>query len=594
MNRHVRHLLAFLALSAGVASLGSATPASAAEKEPARIVFSNGGRILSMNADGTDRKVLFGENREPRNDGLGAIEPAVSPDGNQIVFGFRHESGYEDLIDVWSMNIDGGGVEKLLTSSKSLRYGDPDFTPSGRIVVAAFSQHDSHAVAMVFTMDAEGSSGKTILRLKQRRRPWQSFSRFAEPTISPDGKKLLYLLDPGYDGTFFDDGYASELRVLNLSTGRSRLVTDHSLGGDWSPDGKRIVFSKVDFEGDEDFCWTARDDCFDFSQLQIVNADGTGARALTSHQKGIADERSPDWAVPGRIAFQSARGPGHEIAETTEIWSITPDGRCLTRLTNGSPASLAPVFAGPEGKVTRPAGCGAKPPGPNREMGAPAGAASGGMNFWLGRSFRRVLLSDATREPGESAFFYGDCGAIPASGCGRELIIYNIGICQATGYAPGLISSRAAQWQRGVPVVKSLKPGRETPALTIGLAGRTVFIIMGGSGVGDRKQQHRLEIDSLRSVGTKSADSDLPDPLIPTRDVRVMRRVERVYDRTGSVARTANLLDRGAPFVRHNLRFARIYKRENYQTVNCKTQGRQRSVRALERFESIEGLDGIR
>jgi hypothetical protein len=73
-----------------------------------------------------------------------------------------------------------------------------------------------------------------------------------------------------------------------------------------------------------------------------------------------------------------------------------------------------------------------------------------------------------------------------------------------------------------------------------------------------------------------------------------MRRVERVYDRTGSVARTANLLDRGAPFVRHNLRFARIYKRENYQTVNCKTQGRQRSVRALERFESIEGLDGIR
>ena len=67
-----------------------------------------------MDADGSDREVLFGKDRLPDNRGFGAIEPAVSPDGQKIVFGFRREAGYEALIDIWIMNSDGSGARKLL------------------------------------------------------------------------------------------------------------------------------------------------------------------------------------------------------------------------------------------------------------------------------------------------------------------------------------------------------------------------------------------------------------------------------------------------------------------------------------------------
>ena len=181
-----------------------------------------------------------------------------------------------------------------------------------------------------------------------------------------------------------------------------------------------------------------------------------------------------------------------------------------------------------------------------------------------------MLLADVEVDRESSSFFYGDCGAIPTSRCGRELLIANEDICVAKGYAAALIGSGAIQEQRGIPVFRSIKPGRETPAFTIGFSGRKIFYIIGGSGVGDRKLQHRKEINALRQVGAGFREGDLPAPRIPAGDIKVMKRVERIYKRTGSVVRTAKILDRGGYFVRSNLRFARVYKAAGgYRTVNC-------------------------
>ena len=540
----------------------------------ATVVFSNGGRILKMNADGSDRKVLFGKHRRPENDGLGAIEPSVSPDGEKITFGFRREARYEKLIDIWVMDSDGSHARKLFRSSLDRRFGDPDFGPDGKIVAASFRKNSRLGVARIFSVKTDGKGFRTIYRLRQKARPWVSWKSLAEPAVSPDGKRLLYLLDPGYDGTYFENGYKSALRVMNLESGASRELSEYSLGGAWSPDGRRIALSEVDSSGDEDFCWNADYTCLDYSRIRIINADGTGARDLT---RGVADERRPDWSGDGRIVFQATRGKFRDIGETTEIWSVRPTGRCLTRLTNGSPASLDPVWSDPEGAATAPVGCGAKPPGPYRELQPLPATISNVGDLWLGANFRNLMLSYTESEPQNSSLIYGDCGAIPETKCGRMLIIYNTDVCQSRGYAAAFFGSGAVRRQRGIPLFLSLKPGRETPPFTVGLSGRNLFFMIGGSGVGDHSRQNRKEVDALRPVGASFTGLDLPAPRIPTGDIRAMKKVKRVYDRTGSVARTAEIVGRGEYFVRSNIRFARSFKAGDYGRVNCPRSGGTRT-----------------
>lgn len=532
----------------------------------AKVLFSNGGRILEMAADGSDRKVLFGKNRQPANDGLGASDPAVSPDGKKIVFGYRREIRYGTVTDIWIMNSDGTGARRLFKSTPKAGYGDPGFTSGGRIIASLFKQNRKAAQARIFTMEADGRYRQALYVLRQKRRPWVAFRVLAEPALSPNGSRLLYLIESENDGTFQEWGYGAELRVMNLVSRNSRVFAERSLGGSWSPDGRRIVYSEVQIEGDEDFCWNFDYSCSDNSRLRISNRDGSGAHDLTS---GSANERKPDWSADDRIVFESTRGKRRNIAETTEVWSVRPGGHCLTRLTNGSPASLAPAWHDASANDTRPASCGAKPPGPNLET-IPSVPSSGGKPIWLGPSFRKVLLSYSEAKRGSSFYAYGDCGAIPETGCGREVVIYNEDICKAKGYAAGMIGSGRAQTQRGIWVFRSLKPGRETPPFTLGFTGRTIFFLIGGSGIGDRSRQHRAEINSLRSVGQKSATGDLPAPKFPASDIRTMKRVKRIFERTDSVVRTARLLDRGGYFVRSNLRFARQYEAVGgYESVTC-------------------------
>lgn len=552
-----------------VAGLAIVNPAWALTppQPTAEVVFSNGGRILSMDADGGNRRVLFGAARRPANDRLGAIEPAVSPDGGSIVFGFRREADYEDLIDIWVIDADGTGARRLARSTQKVRYGDPGFAPDGRIVAASLTTSRNRAEARIFTMDTGGAHRRVLLRLNQKARPWSSWKSFAEPALSPDGDKLLYLLDPGYDEIFTEGGYETSLRLLDLSSRKTRKISDYALGGAFSPDGKRIAYTAVEREDDENFCWSADEYCLDYSRVRVVNVNGSGGRNLTN---GRADERSPDWSDDGRIVFQSARGKWRGMAETTEVYSILPNGKCLTRLTNGSPASLAPAWSDPNGSATGPRACGARPAGPNQELALPSASAVGSDALWLGPDFRSTMLSRAYAGQGGSIFLYGDCGLILVRRCGPPVMLYDFDVCELRGYMAVYLGLAARQKQRGIPVVRETKPGYETARMTFGFSGRTVFYLIGGSGQGDRRMQHRKEIDALRPFGTsKAVVGDLPPPVIPRGDVKAMKRVQRVFARTGTVTRTAKLLKQDVFYVRANLMFGRKFDTEGYRQVRC-------------------------
>jgi hypothetical protein len=86
---------AFLvALAAFAGAVSPAEGLGAPPEHRAEIVFENGGRIVSIEADGSERRILTRETARPRerSNPFGPIvpvydsEPSISPDGNRIAF----------------------------------------------------------------------------------------------------------------------------------------------------------------------------------------------------------------------------------------------------------------------------------------------------------------------------------------------------------------------------------------------------------------------------------------------------------------------------------------------------------------------------
>jgi Tol biopolymer transport system component len=91
-------------------------------------------------------------------------------------------------------------------------------------------------------------------------------------------------------------------------------VADVGLWGDWSPDGRQILYTGLTEAGEEGALW-------------VVNSDGTGARMLDLPDVRGAYESS--WGPDGRIAFVAASGPAdaEDAVEANEdIWVMNPDG----------------------------------------------------------------------------------------------------------------------------------------------------------------------------------------------------------------------------------------------------------------------------
>ena len=567
----MRRALTRAALAVTLAGLLGAAPSAAAlEPVPDRadVIFSNGGRILSMKSDGTGRTVIFGKDRSPKNDELGAIEPDVSPDGRTVVFGFRRTGRFDEFIDVWRVGVDGKGARKLLASKRAVMYGDPAFGPDGRIVVAYFKPGARFTRTGLVSVGPDGGDMRRIFELKRRRRPYRSTVTVMEPAVSPDGRKVLYLLNDGAGGVYSDAGFENRVMIRDLASGRARRVAADGYGASWSPDGERIAYA-VQTDGDPDFCWweTA---CYFPSSIAVMRADGSGRRFLTGKR---LDERSPDWSRDGRIVFQSARNVP-DLGEAYEIYSIRPNGSCLTMLTNGSPASVSPVWSESGGETTTaPSKCGAPPPETGTEVRVPQGVGDLGTH-WLGNRAGTRLLTGVWSDGADTLFLYGDCARQKRSRCDPPLGLLTFDVCSYRGYlAEVLAEVRLVRTQRGVPIFRS--GGSEFGPIVLLLAGRTVTYFFGGSGGG--KRLGTKEVNQLRRFDQAEPGGDLGPVLFPGQDLRVMKKVKAARRAAGTVAGAAERLGRSRSFVRRNLRAARKLARlGEYGSVECPPRPNQR------------------
>jgi dipeptidyl aminopeptidase/acylaminoacyl peptidase len=203
-------------------------------------------------------------------------EPQLSPDGRQIVY----TRGWIDKLNdkresaLWIMNADGSR-NRFLVKGRNARW-----SPNGDRIAYLADGEPKGSQVFVRWMDAEGATSQ-ITRVEESPSgiEWSpdgsqvSFAMLVEDRTrwdvklpkKPEGAKwteepkIVERLNYRRDGTgFTDEGYR-HIFVVPATGGTARQLTsgnhDHT-GGEWTPDGKAIVFSG---QRSEDWQWRESD-----------------------------------------------------------------------------------------------------------------------------------------------------------------------------------------------------------------------------------------------------------------------------------------------------------------------------------------------
>jgi Tol biopolymer transport system component len=204
--------------------------------------------------------------------------PAWSPDGSRLACSAF--SGADPSRDgIYSIRSSDGGDLTLIKSCPPACAGVGDFSPDGKRLV--FISTDENDQLRIYTIKLNGS-GMTPLTPAGMDLNDEDFARW-----SPQGDKILFAARPA-------PGHRSALWVVGSDGTGLHQIPIQSCGGaftdptsvgcpqaGWSPDGTKIVFSRVSSKGRQENIYT-------------VNADGSGMFQVT--HSGFLD-LYPDWGT---------------------------------------------------------------------------------------------------------------------------------------------------------------------------------------------------------------------------------------------------------------------------------------------------------
>jgi len=239
--------------------------------------------IYVIDADGSNERTLT---QNPADDS----SPAWSLDGRKIFF----LSDREGTPSIYVMNADGSNPTKIAEGDSFRLFWSPD---ARKIFFGA--------IGGVYGMNADGSAPTLI----------GDGSFFSNPVWSPDGKKAAF------------ERYSGGIAILDAARSNMTGIIAHGKHPSWSPDGKRIVFDSERPSVEINIAPSERR-----SDIYIVDADGSNLIRLTKVPP-LYWARYPAWSPNGkRIAFSKADGSVYIIdaSGTSEVrltgQSIGPDG----------------------------------------------------------------------------------------------------------------------------------------------------------------------------------------------------------------------------------------------------------------------------
>ena len=129
-----------------------------------------------------------------------------------------------------------------------------------------------------------------------------------------------------------DDLLTGVAGPMNLTNNPEAIDDDP----DWSPDGRRIVFTSHPVTDDPQRS--------NLAELYVINVDGTGLTRLTFNAE---EERGPSWSPDGsRIVYMCRIGGGTAVFE---ICDMKADGSDRRQLTNNTVFDGTPTFS-PDGQ----------------------------------------------------------------------------------------------------------------------------------------------------------------------------------------------------------------------------------------------------
>jgi TolB protein len=506
-------------------ALLAALSRGSASTPSAELAFGAGDQIYVMRADGSGRTRLT-DARSRRASGL----PAWSPDGSKIAFVREVSPGGRG--QVWMMQADGGNPHPVTRRpARNSEESTPAWSPNGRRLTFARIRYGTRRLTTkLIVADADGAHESVLVRVISKDR-----LRFVSaPAWSPDGRRILFTrttLDRHYY-------FKPSLEGVNPDGTGRRTLAGNADGGSWSPDGSQIAFASVrDHNGSN----CGSDECSWNGEIYVMNADGSRRRRLTA-SKG--DDERPAWSPDGQhIAFQSNRN--YPDGPNAEIYSMRPDGSCLTWLTNGSASSGYPAWR----SVTRssdPGPCGATARPPVVETNTSAATSFRRFPlYWLGPvSASGLLISDVLGERGSRDFIYDDCARYDPRQCPGQVQLQEQQTCHGhpffdVGLHPRIVRRRGA-------IVYTPRSREQAAEIYTGAVEIRVF--------SDRPRGLADVVEQLHPVhGGGNAEGKLPHPKLPARLWHSLRHTARVVRKLGSVRAAAHELRISRRAVRERL-----------------------------------------
>ena len=173
--------------------------------------------IYTMNSDGSNQtRLTFNE----AGDGW----PTWSPNGQQILFDTDRDGNEE----IYVMDADGKNQRNL---SNHLAFdGSPHWHPDGQRI--AFSS--SREPVGIYTVDTNGNNPRLVTP--------PDFKFISNPRWSPDGERLAF---EGVIGEGTREIYVVDVDGANLWQVSKTVPRSSMRLGDWSPDGKKILYTVI-------------------------------------------------------------------------------------------------------------------------------------------------------------------------------------------------------------------------------------------------------------------------------------------------------------------------------------------------------------
>jgi TolB protein len=206
--------------------------------------------------------------------------------------------GEASSTEIYVIREDGSGLRRLTTNQAS--DFSPIWAPDGKRLLFVSNRDGDDEL---YVMDP---SGKNVRRLTRNR------GMDLTPQWSPEGESIAFASDRGRPGE-------PEIWIMRADgRGARRLVAtpnhpwqDAQYSPTWSPDGRRVVFTMTQTEGNP--------------ELYVVGVHGRGLERLTRTRGSLdvfGDDTMPDWSTDGKtVVFVSNREQ-----RTSDLWTMTPEG----------------------------------------------------------------------------------------------------------------------------------------------------------------------------------------------------------------------------------------------------------------------------